>query len=188
MLLVAENLQPSVQEARAGEPAAWDGLFQRYQLPLYVYVFELVHNEQESLDIVQETFINAVRYINGLRENEKFASWLFGIAHQKCVQHWRKQSRRNLFQERNPDEEIEVEFRSDESDPSELLLRKEQEAKFLELLGELEPPHRSVLLLHFMEDFTLEQIAEITGTNLGTVKSRMHYAKRALRKILEEKS
>ena len=47
-------------------------------------------------------------------------------------------------------------------------------------------PQRSVLLLHFVEDFSLEQIAEITGTPLGTVKSRLHYAKRALRKIVED--
>ena len=67
MLLVAENLQPFVQEARAGESHGWDFLFKRYQLPLYVYVFELVHHEQEALDIVQETFINAARYLGSLQ-------------------------------------------------------------------------------------------------------------------------
>src|SRR3984957_7319608 len=90
MLVVAENEQLPVRAARAGEPDAWHALFKRYQLPLYVYVFELVHHEQTSLDIVQETFINAARYIGGLREDRKFGSWLFGIAHQKCLQHWRK--------------------------------------------------------------------------------------------------
>src|SRR5216684_4338669 len=93
MLVVAEREQLPVLQARAGEPQAWDTLFRRYQLPLYVYVFELVHDEQASLDIVQETFINAVRHLGGLRDDEKFGSWLFGIAHQKCIQRWRKQSR-----------------------------------------------------------------------------------------------
>src|SRR6266542_158641 len=93
MLVVAEPEQLPVLQARAGEPAAWDALFRRYQLPLYVYVFELVHDEQVSLDIVQETFINAVRHIAGLREDHKFGGWLFGIAHQKCVQRWRRQTR-----------------------------------------------------------------------------------------------
>src|SRR5258708_28029310 len=87
MLVVAEYEQLPVQEARAGRPEAWELLFKRYQLPLYVYVFELVHREQASLDIVQETFINAVRHIGGLRQDEKFGSWLFGLAHQKCIQH-----------------------------------------------------------------------------------------------------
>jgi RNA polymerase sigma-70 factor (ECF subfamily) len=82
MLVVAGREQLPVAEARAGGTAAWDILFRRYQLPLYVYVFELVHDEQTSLDIVQESFINAARYIESLREDEKFGSWLFGIAHQ----------------------------------------------------------------------------------------------------------
>src|SRR6266705_855255 len=93
MLVVAEHEQLPVPQARAGNPAAWDGLFRRYQLPLYVYVFELVHDEQVSLDIVQETFINAVRHIGSLREDGKFGGWLFGIAHQKFIQRWRKQTR-----------------------------------------------------------------------------------------------
>jgi RNA polymerase sigma-70 factor (ECF subfamily) len=87
---VADIEQLPVTQARAGEPMAWDALFRRYQLPLYVYVFELVRNEQASLDIVQETFIAAARHIGGLRKDAKFGSWLFGIAHQKCVQRWRK--------------------------------------------------------------------------------------------------
>ena len=147
----------------------------------------MVRHEQESLDVVQETFINAVRYIDGLRDNEKFGSWLFGIAHQKCVQLWRKRSRRQLFE--GTVEELQEDGPApDPNDPGELLLRKEQEEQFLRTLEQLEPPHRAVLLLHFIEDFSIEQIAEITGTNRGTVKSRMHYAKRALRKLLEEQS
>ena len=54
MLVVAEREQLPVQQARAGEADAWDVLFRRYQLPLYVYVFELVHDEQAGLDVVQE--------------------------------------------------------------------------------------------------------------------------------------
>ena len=69
--------------------------------------------------------------------------------------------------------------------PLDLLLRAEEEAEFMELLNRLPLPQRSVLLLHFVEDFSLEEIASITGTQLGTVKSRMHYGKKALRKLLE---
>ena len=81
---VAEPEQLPVTQARAGEPAAWDALFRRYQLPLYVYVFELIRDEQAGLDIVQETFIDAARHIGGLREDNKFGSWLFGIAHRNA--------------------------------------------------------------------------------------------------------
>jgi RNA polymerase sigma-70 factor (ECF subfamily) len=180
MLVVAEREQLPVAEARAGDTAAWDILFRRYQLPLYVYVFELVHDEQASLDIVQESFINAARYIGSLREDEKFGGWLFGIAHQKCIQRWRKQAREEDLREELA--AVPVEF---EDDPAELFIREEQEAEFMKLLNQLPLPQRSVLLLHYVEDFSLEEIAGITGAQLGTVKSRLHYAKKALRRLLE---
>ena len=177
---MAEREQLPVQQARAGESEAWDVLFKRYQLPLYAYVFELVHNEQTSLDVVQETFINAVRHLGSLRDDDKFGSWLFGIAHQKCVQHWRKLGREEALQA-----ELAEVVPDDEDDPSDLLIRQEQETEFMELLNRLPLPQRAVLLLHFVEDFSLEEIAAVTGANLGTVKSRMHYAKKALRKLIQ---
>ena len=183
MLVVAEPEQLPVPQARAGDPAAWDILFRRYQLPLYVYVFELVHDEQASLDIVQETFINAARHIGSLREDGKFGSWLFGIAHQKCLQRWRKQGREAAALEEFAAAPVEF-----EDDPAELLIRAEQEAAVMKLLNQLPVAQRSVLLLHFVEDFPLEDIAAVTGTALGTVKSRLHYAKKALKKLIEEEA
>jgi RNA polymerase sigma-70 factor (ECF subfamily) len=182
MLVVAEQEQLPVSQARAGEPAAWDVLFRRYQLPLYVYVFELTRNEQTSLDLVQETFIAAVKHIGGLRDDAKFGSWLFGIAHQKVIQLWRKRSGKEILLDEIPESPDEF-----ENSPDDLLLRREQETEFMNLLNQLPLPQRSVLLLHFVEDFSLEEIARITETQLGTVKSRMHYAKKSLRKLLEEK-
>jgi RNA polymerase sigma-70 factor (ECF subfamily) len=181
MLVVAESEQLPVRQARAGSPAAWDVLFKRYQLPLYVYIFELVRDEQTSLDVVQETFINAARHLGSLREDGKFGSWLFGIAHQKCIQVWRRQSREyGAFDELA---EAPPEFAED---PQELLLREEQTEQFMKLLNQLPLPQRSVLLLHFIEDFSLDEIAGVTGVAVGTVKSRLHYAKKALRKLLED--
>jgi RNA polymerase sigma-70 factor (ECF subfamily) len=181
MLAVAEREQLPVAQARAGDPPAWDALFRRYQLPLYVYVFELLHDEQASLDLVQETFIAAARHLGSLRDDAKFGSWLFGIAHQKCIQRWRKQKREEPWR----DELAEAPEEFGDS-PNDLLIRQEQEAEFMELLNQLPPPQRSVLLLHFVEDFSLEEIAQITGAQLGTVKSRLYYGKRALRKLLEQ--
>jgi RNA polymerase sigma-70 factor (ECF subfamily) len=176
---VAEPEQLPVAQARAGEPVAWDALFRRYQLPLYVYVFELVRDEQAALDLVQETFIAAVKHIGGLREDKKFGSWLFGIAHQKCIQRWRK--RREILFDEIPEMSGDL-----EDSPDDLLIRRESEAEFMDLLNQLPLPQRSVLLLHYVEDFSLEEIGRITETQLGTVKSRLHYAKRALRKLLEQ--
>ncbi len=176
---VAPIEQLPVTQARAGEPAAWDTLFRRYQMPLYIYVFELVREEQPALDLVQETFIAAVRHIGGLRDDGKFGSWLFGIAWQKCVQRWRQ--RREI-----PVDEIPEPHGEFEDAPDDLLIRREQETEFMNVVNQLPLPHRSVLLLHFIEDFSLEEIARITETPVGTVKSRLHYAKKSLRKLLEE--
>lgn len=182
MLAVAEREQLPVAAARAGSPAAWDALFQRYQLPLYAYVFELIRSEQTALDVVQETFISATRNLASLRNDDRFGSWLFSIAHRKCIDRWRKSGREE------PLESETAETLPDEvGSPSELLIRREQEAEFMKLIEQLPPPQRSVLLLHFVEDFSLEDIAGITGAQLGTVKSRIHYAKLALRKLVEEK-
>src|SRR5271154_5777106 len=131
MLVVTEHEQLPVREARAGDAAAWNALFKRYQLPLYTYVFELTHHEQASLDIVQESFINAARHIGSLREDEKFGSWLFGIAHQKCAQHWRRQRPENVPLDEQED------FPGDDTGPDEILIVKEQEAEFMKMLEQL---------------------------------------------------
>ncbi len=179
---VADIEQLPVLQARTGEPAAWDTLFRRYQLPLYVYVFELTRHEQASLDLVQETFIAAAKHLASLRDDAKFGSWLFGIAHQKCLQRWRKKGGHEVLFDEIP------ETTDDFADgPDDLLIRRESEAGFMNMLNQLPLPQRSVLLLHFVEDFSLEEIAGITETQLGTVKSRMYYAKKSLRKLLEEK-
>src|SRR5271157_1071678 len=182
MLVVTEHEQLPVREARAGDAAAWNVLFKRYQLPLYTYVFELIHQEQTSLDIVQESFINAARHIGALRQDDKFGSWLFGIAHQKCAQYWRRQRPENFPIDEQDD------FPDAAAGPAELFIGKEQEAEFMRILDQLSPPHRAVLLLHFVEDFSIEEMAAITGARPGTVKSRLHYAKDALRHLLTGKS
>lgn len=182
MLVVAAPEQLPVAQARAGKPEAWDDLFRRYQKPLYVYAYEMVHDEQASLDIVQETFIAATRHLGSLRDDARFGSWLFGIAHQKCLQRWRKQDRESLALE-----ELAAAPEEFETDPADLLIRREQEVEFMNLLNQLPWPQRSVLLLHFIEDFALDEIANVTATPLGTVKSRLHYARRALWSLLKEK-
>jgi RNA polymerase sigma-70 factor (ECF subfamily) len=181
MLAVAEREQLPVVAARAGSPEAWDALFQRYQLPLYSYVFELIRCEQTALDVVQETFISAARNLASLRDDNRFGGWLFSIAHRKCVDHWRQSGREEILET-----EVAEALCDPGSDPGELLIRREQEAEFMNLIEQLPLPQRSVLLLHFVEDFSLEEIAGITGAQLGTVKSRMFYAKKALRKLMGE--
>lgn len=182
MLAVDDAEQLPVAAARAGSAGAWEILFRRYQLPLYSYVMELLHHEQTALDVVQEAFISATRHLGSLRDHARFGSWLFGIAHQKCQQHWRKAGREE------PLDETFLEHPDVEPLPAERLERGEDFAALMAALDQLSPPHRAVLLLHGLEEFSLEEIADITGASLGTVKSRLHYARKQARELLMERT
>ncbi len=176
----ARDLASAVAAARTGQTAGWSALLDRYQLPLFTYAQELIHHETAALDLVQDTFVAAHHNLATLRDDARFGSWLFAIAHQKVVQHWRRAGREEPLDgdalAATPDDLA--------PDPRDGMLRAEQAVALLALIDELPPPQRAVLLLHLVEDFPLEAIAEITAAPLGTVKSRLFHARRTLRERL----
>jgi RNA polymerase sigma-70 factor (ECF subfamily) len=172
--------------ARHHAPDAWNTLLRQHQLPLYTYVAEMLRDDTAALDVVQETFTAAVRHVATLRDDARFASWLFGIAHQKCVQHWRRARRADAIFAPTSDDANSGDWPDhDQPDPRTQLIRQEDAAAFFLLVEKLPLPQRSALLLHVLEDFSLEDIAAITAAPVGTVKSRLHHAKRALRQLVE---
>jgi RNA polymerase sigma-70 factor (ECF subfamily) len=180
---VSEPLHPLVQAARRHDSPAWDQLFRRYQLPLFVYAKGLTGDREAALDVVQEAFIRAASHIGRLRDDGKFGSWLFGIAHQRCLLHLRRDRRRDaLFSEEGGSGEEE----EGGPDPRDGMLSAERAQALYALVDRLPLPQRSALLLHVLEGFPLEEIAGISGVPVGTVKSRLHNAKRALRDLIEE--
>ncbi|MGZ4961588.1 MAG: RNA polymerase sigma factor [Limisphaerales bacterium] len=181
MAAVPEHERLPVNEAKAGDGEAWATLFQRYRLPLFTYIMQMVRHEQTAFDIVQETMLSAVKHIASLQSDAKFGSWLFGIAHQKCIQQWRKTNREDVALK-----QIETEPTDLQDDPGDVLIADEDRAHFFKILNKLPDAQRSALVLHFLEDFSLEEIATITGTSVGTVKSRLHYGKKALKELLQE--
>jgi RNA polymerase sigma-70 factor (ECF subfamily) len=162
MPIVAESFLPLIQAARQHDTHAWNRLLKLHERALYVYIAKLVRSESAALDLAQETLTNAVRHIDGLRDDTKFASWLFSIAHQKCVQYWRRQRRdESVFTEDHeafgpPPEAIEID------DPFTLLVRQERETAFFACVDQLPKPQRAVILLRALEDFSLQEIAEIS--------------------------
>ena len=167
-----------VQAARRGEADAWDALFRTGQLPLYAFVIKMVRHESTALDIVQETFIAATRHLASLREDGRFLSWMFSIARQKCTARWRRN--RNEPEPASDHQEAEA---VDETLPGDLLLAAEQAQLLHEHIDRLPATHREVIVLFF-----LEGIADITESRIGTVKSRLHYAKKTLRRQLEKEN
>jgi RNA polymerase sigma factor (sigma-70 family) len=90
MLVQEETELLPISAAREGDPDAWRTLFERFRLPLFSYIRQLTGDDDLTLDLIQETFLNASRYIASLHSDDKFSPWLFGIARQKVVQTWRK--------------------------------------------------------------------------------------------------
>lgn len=179
------QLASLVARARAQEPAAWDVLLREHQHAVYAYVAELVRDRHLALDLVQEAFVDALKGIGSLRDDTRFTPWLFGLAHQRCLRHFRRDRRtRERFDreaalpEGNVDESLDL--------PGEVMVRAEDAEAFMHQLARLPEAQRSALLLHVLEDFSLEEIAEVTAVPVGTVKSRLHHAKRAMRQYLEE--
>ena len=186
MLAVAQEPETAslpVSAARQGDPQAWDILLRRYQLPVFAYVMDLVRHHATSLDLVQETFVRASQHLAHLRDDFRFGSWLFGIAHQQVLQFLRRKGRSPFSDDPIPDD-------TQDSAPAPDIetIRDEDAAGLYRAIDALPTPQRSVILLHFLEDFSLAEIAEITGTNVGTVKSRLHYAKRTLKERLSNPS
>lgn len=179
MRSVEQDAKGLVPAARRGDPDAWDALFRRYQLPLYAYAMDLLRDEQTALDVVQECFLRAFRNLASLREDARFGSWLFGIAHQQVVGHWRRLGRSPFSDEPVPNQEPSL-----DPEPGLELARQEERQALLVAIDALPPAQRSVVLLHYLEDFPLADIAQITDATLGTVKSRLHYGKAALRQRL----
>jgi len=183
---VAEPDPTLIQAACRNDASAWDLLLQRYQLPLFTYAAELLRDRTAALDVVQETFASAVAHIGGLRDQTKFGSWLFGIAHQRCMQQFRRRQRVDaLFTEMAPGSDDPDDTTLD---PCAALLRKEQAETLLALVDQLPIPQRSALLLHVLEDFSLDEIAAVSRVPIGTVKSRLHHGKRMLRRLLQKEN
>jgi RNA polymerase sigma-70 factor (ECF subfamily) len=181
---VSVSLQNLVQAARNNDESAWDSLLRRYQLPLLAYARGLAGDREAAFDIVQETFAKAVSHIAGLRDDSRFGSWLFGIAHQCCVRHFRSNRREaGLFDDGLGGGMDEIE--GNVPDPCLALLSAERAEALYAFVDRLPLAQRSALLLHVLGDLGLEEIAGIASVPVGTVKSRLHHAKRALRSMME---
>lgn len=160
---------------QAGESAAFEDLVAAMERPLLYYATSLTGNPDSGLDVLQEVWIKAFRGIGKLRDPGALRSWLYTITHGIAVD----RIRRNSSRERA--ESVELEDFQEAEEPS---FANEDAAAIHRALSELGIKHREVLVLHFLEDLSIEEIAKVVGCSEGTVKSRMHYAKRAMKEIL----
>ena len=160
---------------QSGEPGAFEDLIAVMERPLLYYATSLTGNADSGLDVLQDVWIKAFRSIRKLKDPGSLRSWLYAITHGIAVD----RIRRNTSRERA--EQVELEDFEEAEEPS---FADEDAAALHQALSEIGFKHREVLVLHFLEDLSIAEIAEIVGCSEGTVKSRMHYAKRAMKEVL----
>jgi RNA polymerase sigma-70 factor (ECF subfamily) len=160
---------------QAGEADAFEDLVSAMERPLLYYATSLTGSQDNGLDVLQEVWIKAFRGIGKLKDPGALRSWLYSITHGIAVD----RIRRNSSRERA--ESVDLEDFQEAQEPS---FAAEDAAEIHQALSEIGLKHREVLVLHFLEDLSIAEIAKVVGCSEGTVKSRVHYAKRAMREIL----
>jgi RNA polymerase sigma-70 factor (ECF subfamily) len=170
-----------VMRAQTREAGAFPQLVARYERRLLYYIHRILGNDVDREDVLQEVWVRVFLKINKLRAPEAFRVWLYKIAHDVAMSQLR-QCKRHETASWNEDVADEAAERSDWNE-LELLDRVELVHRSL---GRLSLRHREVLTLRFLEELELSDIAQVVGCGVGTVKSRLHYAKAAIRQLLEE--
>ena len=159
---------------QAGEQSAFEDLVALMERPLLYYAIKLTGNSETALDVLQDVWMKAFRGIGRLKDPSSLRPWLYRITHGISVDRIRQHISRERAEEAHAaafQEEVEISFTEDAT-------------ALDQALSELGPKHREVLVLHFLEDFSLAEIAMVVGCSEGTVKSRIHYAKRVMKGIL----
>ena len=164
---------------RRGDDEALSELADLWERPLFYYIRRFVKSEEDAWDILQETWIRVFRGIGMLKNPESLHTWLYRIARNAALNYIRKNHKMNpLFDEEINITEIEhVENQGFSAADAEAIHWG------LQQLPELQ---REVLTLFFLEEFSLKEIGFITGVSTGTVKSRLHYAKKTLLNIMKK--
>jgi RNA polymerase sigma-70 factor (ECF subfamily) len=169
-----------VLRAQGRDERAFHELVTQYERRILYYIHRLLGSHADLADVMQEIWIRVFLRITTLRAPEAFRVWLYKIAHDVAVSHLRKNARREIAGLGDA-HTAEAATTSDWNE-CELLENAELVHETLERLS---LPHREVLTLRFLEELDLSEIALVVGCNVGTVKSRLHYAKSAMRKLLE---
>jgi RNA polymerase sigma-70 factor (ECF subfamily) len=163
---------------RRGDRAALEELIRIWERPLLYYIRRLVRAEDDAWDVLQKTWVRVLRGIGSLSDPRSLAPWLYRVARNTAFSH--AQAREPMLEPLADHADVYL-----DNGTSDRLVHENGEQVHRALLA-LSLPHREVLTLFFLEDLSVEEVASVLGVPPGTVKSRLHYAKLALRKVLEE--
>jgi RNA polymerase sigma-70 factor (ECF subfamily) len=184
-----------VESARKGDRDAFRTLFERYHRRAYALAFGVLRNQDDALDIVQDAFIKAHKYLDKFEGNSSFYTWLYRIVMNLSIDHLRKHKRaRHVdFNDALAHGEGDSGVGDDAllprilgQNPSKSLVRKEIREKIDEALAELSDNHRAVLVMRELEGLSYEEMAQVMQCSKGTIMSRLFHARKNMQKRLLE--
>jgi len=184
-----------VARARAGDEQAFRTLFERYHRRAYTLAYGMVHNADDALDIVQEGFIKAHRYLDKFEGTSSFYTWFYRIVMNLAIDHIRKRKRARHVDFNDAIAHLEGDAPVGEEsllprilgqNPSKALARKEIRQQLAAALDELSDNHRAVLIMREFEGLSYQEMADVMACSKGTIMSRLFHARRNMQRHLLE--
>jgi RNA polymerase sigma factor (sigma-70 family) len=179
-----------VRRAQGGDLAAYDDLVKRYQERIYATVYHMTSNHEDANDLAQDSFIKAFQALKSFKGGSSFYTWLYRIAVNKTINFLKQRKNRmhmslndlDFNTENNPDL---VALISDKTPRRDAGLKELQE-KLNAAMLKLSEPHRLVVVLHDVQGMSHEEVAQMMDCNIGTVRSRLFYARQQLQSLLTD--
>src|SRR5687767_2543085 len=179
-----------VQRAQKGDALAYDELIRRYQQRIYATVYHMTSNHEDANDLAQETFIKAYSALKSFKGDSSFYTWIYRIAVNKTINFLKQRKNKVSLSLNDLDFNVEndpelVAFVSDKTPRRDIALSELQE-KLNVAMQKLSDVHRMVVTLHDIQGLSHEEIANIMDCNVGTVRSRLFYARQQLQAYLSD--
>jgi len=179
-----------VEWAKAGDMSAFEELVSRHRDRIYVRAYSIMRNEDLAVDLSQNAWVKAWQRLDQFHSEASFLTWLSRIVTNLCLDELRRQKRARMDSIEAMEEStgpVENRLEMETVDPVERLDREELRERIDAALAKLSDKHRTVIVLYEFEQLEYREIAEKMGTSIGTVMSRLFYARKRLASLLNEK-
>ena len=177
-----------VATAVRGIDGSFEELVRRYQRPISAYVYRMVGNYESALDLTQEIFIKVYSSLERYRAEFKFSTWIYKIAHNAAVDHLRRTATREQSLVVGPEgDQFELPIESGRLSPEQESERRERRVEIETVVRALPANYRELIILRHSQDLSYEEIVDVTGLPLGTVKNRLFRAREMMRQQFVEK-
>ena len=186
----AKNDFHIVSRAKEGDQKAYAELMQRYKDSIYFMALKMVNNKDDAMDLTVETFGKAFENLGKYKTDFAFSTWLFRIATNNCIDFIRKKRLNVVSLNSLTDqdgEERQFEVRSENLNPEETSIKKQENEKLKNIVDQLPSRYRTLIILRYFEEQSYEEIAQQLDLPLGTVKAQLFRARDLLANVMNRK-